>query len=533
MFKFAPGGPKSGDAVSVYRGAASACLADPSRMLLQLFRVSFWLAALAAAWALVAPGRHETALTVVAGGGALIALVLWRCAVSANRRSYAGDADVPASAVLTSASLDDAAAAIARIADEAATEEAALRAVAAVLKTELGARAARLHDVLEVAATHAQLAEWLPEATSNGAGLHAPARRVALAGSALGEAIATRCDAIALPHAIVVPLADAGADATPRIVLIELEELEMAIDPTALASLLQLTRRSHRAVTRRLAAAPAPMVSTAADTHIRVLVIEDKVVQTETTARMLERLGCCTTMASGMLEAVHALRATQFDLVLMDMHMPAVGTADHAARGLDWLRDRRGWAPAAMHSTPTVVALAEHGVHADVERFRGLGFDDCLFKPFRRQQLQALLDKHVRRRAPMSDVGGAGALPPSASADVLDPTALARLRELDPNGENQLVQRVLKAFQTSAARLLPQLQAARGANDRNTVRLVAHTLKSSSASIGAMRLSQICAELEATIRTDDSADIEPGIALMTTTLDAALQAIRHELEATR
>ncbi|MEO8805795.1 MAG: Hpt domain-containing protein [Burkholderiaceae bacterium] len=103
----------------------------------------------------------------------------------------------------------------------------------------------------------------------------------------------------------------------------------------------------------------------------------------------------------------------------------------------------------------------------------------------------------------------------------LDAEALARLRELDPKGENKLLERVLRAFQTSAARLMPQLEMARLANDRATVRLVAHTLKSSSASIGALGLSQICAQVEASIRADSADDLEP-----------LLQSLRHALEAT-
>jgi HPt (histidine-containing phosphotransfer) domain-containing protein len=91
---------------------------------------------------------------------------------------------------------------------------------------------------------------------------------------------------------------------------------------------------------------------------------------------------------------------------------------------------------------------------------------------------------------------------------------------------------VLKAFQTSAARLMPQLQTARAANDRTTVRLVAHTLKSSSASIGAMTLSQLCGELETAIRNDGNGgveDIEPGIVAMSSALDVALKAIERQL----
>ena len=61
-------------------------------------------------------------------------------------------------------------------------------------------------------------------------------------------------------------------------------------------------------------------------------------------------------------------------------------------------------------------------------------------------------------------------------AAVLDPAALARLEELDPMRANDLLGRVLKAFQSSAARLMPQLDAARLTGDHATVRLVAHTL---------------------------------------------------------
>jgi HPt (histidine-containing phosphotransfer) domain-containing protein len=140
-----------------------------------------------------------------------------------------------------------------------------------------------------------------------------------------------------------------------------------------------------------------------------------------------------------------------------------------------------------------------------------------------------MLTKHLRLQAPLAEADGMGTGRAPAGGEVLDPVALARLRELDPKGENQLVERVLKAFQTSAARLLPQLQAARQTNDRTTVRLVAHTLKSSSASIGAMALSQLCGELETMIRNETGDDIEPSVAAMTAALDGALRAIERQL----
>lgn len=88
------------------------------------------------------------------------------------------------------------------------------------------------------------------------------------------------------------------------------------------------------------------------------------------------------------------------------------------------------------------------------------------------------------------------------NATVLDAGALAGLRELDPQGRNGLLQRVVKAFQDSLARLAPQLRSAMAAGEVKGIRHVAHTLKSSSASIGALRLAALCAELEAAVRSD-------------------------------
>ena len=113
---------------------------------------------------------------------------------------------------------------------------------------------------------------------------------------------------------------------------------------------------------------------------------------------------------------------------------------------------------------------------------------------------------------------------------VLDAGALERLRELDPKGENHLIERVLQAFETSVARLAPQLEASRRSGDLAGIRHVAHTLKSSSASIGALNLSQHCAAVEAMIRQESTDDLDAPLAALSAELDAVLQALRSVLD---
>ncbi len=85
-------------------------------------------------------------------------------------------------------------------------------------------------------------------------------------------------------------------------------------------------------------------------------------------------------------------------------------------------------------------------------------------------------------------------------APVLDPASLQRLHELDPQGTNRVVERVLRAFEASLARLLPQAQQALAQGDHEAVRHAVHTLKSSSASVGALELSRGCGEIENRLR---------------------------------
>lgn len=109
---------------------------------------------------------------------------------------------------------------------------------------------------------------------------------------------------------------------------------------------------------------------------------------------------------------------------------------------------------------------------------------------------------------------------------VLDEEALQRLRELDPGGRNGLLERVLRAFEASVLRLAPQLAEARQRDDMQGIRHVVHTLKSSSASIGALRLSRLCAEIEALVRQEVPDGVSPLLDDVDRELAVVLQALQ-------
>ncbi len=272
-----------------------------------------------------------------------------------------------------------------------------------------------------------------------------------------------------------------------------------------------------------------------------VLVIEDNAVNQEVIGQMLRGLGLKVRVANGALQGLRALCEAHFDLILMDIQMPGMDGVE----ALSWFRRGSGGRFAFVTPTGTpVIAVTANASGADENRFLALGFDDYLSKPFRQSQLLVMLNKCLSAKPAAAASEGpqpGGAAPagadtswasPEGSESVLDAEALERLRELDPRGENQLLGRVLKAFEASAARLVPQVQHAMRAADHAGVRHVAHTLKSSSASIGAMKLSHLCADIEARIRTERLDQLESRVEAMCAEVQVVLQALKRLLDAT-
>jgi HPt (histidine-containing phosphotransfer) domain-containing protein len=117
--------------------------------------------------------------------------------------------------------------------------------------------------------------------------------------------------------------------------------------------------------------------------------------------------------------------------------------------------------------------------------------------------------------------------PPAPTPTQLDAAALARLQALDPAGRHGVLRRVLCTYESSLVRQLDQLRAERAAPTGAVVNL-AHTLKSSSASVGAAALADACAALEQRLRHGAVAQTH-DVAQLIDLGEAALSAVRTML----
>lgn len=121
------------------------------------------------------------------------------------------------------------------------------------------------------------------------------------------------------------------------------------------------------------------------------------------------------------------------------------------------------------------------------------------------------------------------------TSTALDAAALGRLRELDPDGSRGLLPRILSVYETSLVRAIGQLRGGTGAGRARLICELAHTLKSSSASVGATALSELCAQIEACLRPriDAEAPVQVGEAELDEHSDRLLAAGESALATVR
>jgi HPt (histidine-containing phosphotransfer) domain-containing protein len=86
---------------------------------------------------------------------------------------------------------------------------------------------------------------------------------------------------------------------------------------------------------------------------------------------------------------------------------------------------------------------------------------------------------------------------------VIDPVAIDLIRDMERRGSARLLERLVVAYVSTAGKLVEKAADALRSGDAGALQHAAHTLKSSSANLGAVELSRRFAELERYARSDD------------------------------
>ncbi len=258
----------------------------------------------------------------------------------------------------------------------------------------------------------------------------------------------------------------------------------------------------------------------------RVLVVEDQEVNRAVAEKFLESAGVEVRIATHGGEALHALAAERFDLVLMDCQMPVMD----GFVATELIREREQGTGQHL----PIIAMTAHAMAGDRDRCIASGMDDYLTKPMTRDGLlrcvgRWLAESRGQQHESPPIVAAPAPEPPHDlaaiatatapqdgnsivepfSAEEFDRDIFDELREIFSAHEMATV--VLGPFRRTGKNLLVALRRGLERQDRGEISAVAHSLRGAAGSVGLVALTRIAARLEGLGQDSPLAEAEDGL----------------------
>lgn len=244
---------------------------------------------------------------------------------------------------------------------------------------------------------------------------------------------------------------------------------------------------------------------------LSILLAEDNEVNQRLAVRLIERRGHTVFAVSNGREAISALEASEYDLVLMDVQMPEVDgiEATQAIRKKEELTGRH----------QPIVAMTALVMSGDRERCLEAGMDGYLAKPIRAQELDDILESYGSKRNGCHSVdaaastspqkgelnGNAGAEP--ASGEAIDWDELLERVE----GDRAFLSELAEIFRSDYPRQIESISDAIARQDSQSVKRTSHALKGALSNLAAVRARDMAAALEHMASKGDLTDARPAL----------------------
>ncbi len=217
---------------------------------------------------------------------------------------------------------------------------------------------------------------------------------------------------------------------------------------------------------------------------LRVLLAEDNPVNQQVAVAMLVKRGHAVHVSSNGRDAVDAVRARDYDVVLMDIQMPEMDgfEATHAIRELPQGKDL------------PIIGLTAHALSGERERCLSHGMTDYLAKPFRAHELFALVEGTAEPKAPAAQ----------PLATLAPPVDLEGFRTtLREAGAEQALYSIIDTFVRQAPDRLAALATALASGTGDDITKAAHVYRGAAATIGARALAELLEHVETSARAGE------------------------------
>ena len=262
----------------------------------------------------------------------------------------------------------------------------------------------------------------------------------------------------------------------------------------------------------------------AGSSNAKILVVEDDAINRKVIEKQLAALGYQAELAMNGVDAVRKLRAYRYDLVLTDVHMPEMdGYA--LTRYIREQESREESEKQGFRRTP-VIALTANALRGEAEKGLAIGMDAYLTKPIELKTLNDALSRYLSSDARSQHDATLPGAPESTdtSLPVFDLGVLNSLVGDDQDTVHALLREYVETLQRTWA----EIATAASQGDEAAIAASAHKLKSSSRSVGALRIGELCQQIENAGRAGELptiASLLHEVSTLRPVLEAAIQTV--------
>lgn len=219
---------------------------------------------------------------------------------------------------------------------------------------------------------------------------------------------------------------------------------------------------------------------------LKILLAEDNRVNQQVALLILEKLGYRADTVSDGQEVLKALQRRNYDLILMDVEMPQMDGFT-AARLIC-----QGWQP---QERPQIVAVTAYAMQGDREKCLQAGMDGYVSKPIRESELLPVLEKasNIAQEKKLNLKKNNSTI---ASFQIIDHQVLESLKKLGKAKAKDIVTTIILQYFEDAPQNIAKIHNAIAEGNPQALRHASHSLRSSSANLGAFVLSQYCQDIE-------------------------------------
>jgi len=223
----------------------------------------------------------------------------------------------------------------------------------------------------------------------------------------------------------------------------------------------------------------------------RILLVEDNLTNQEVVMGMLRRMGWNADVKGNGKEAIRALEASSYDLVLMDVQMPEMD----GYQATKIIRDQQS--PVINHSVP-IIATTAHAMTGDAQKCLAVGMSDYIAKPIDANALRRTVEKWLRRKTHsvtpetvVKSASGIAANSPVAARVFNREAFLDRMM-----GDEVFAREVAAEFAKELPALVTELKESAATAEIESIWKCAHKIKGSAANVGGEALRNVAFEME-------------------------------------